>query len=339
MAHGDPARSGRALAKAPAAIAVVPGTRKADGYPLVPLTRKEADGLTDAKAGERIVWIGRQCTGMMRTFTAFVEAFRPEIESMKARYSQQGRRKPIPGCPTWEEVLRRHFHVSYSRMARLLAPPKERKHRGAAKTAGPAVVDVAARRVPTIESLIEDWKAVFPVHGVYYMERYRRLKEFFERSCREMRRDVMVGVMAYNGTYFLDDGLFWDEVWEAGGTPSQVKGWPDDHDRNILTKLTDLWKAEFGRLRGAARLDAMRKFLDSLGGAWTGGILACLDDSGGALMIRTLLKCRADAKAAGDTEKAARYEADIGREMALQGAGKGKTEDRASALPKERDGQ
>jgi hypothetical protein len=301
MAQGDPARSGKALAKTPAAIAVVPGTRKADGYPLVPLTRKEADGLTDAKAGERIVWIGRQCTGMMRTFGAFVGAFRPEIESMRERYKQQGRRKPIPGCPTWEEVLRRHFHVSYSHMARLLAPPKERKPRGTAKAAGPAVVDVAARRVPTMESLIEDWKAVFPDHGVYYVERRRRLKEFFERSCSNSLRDLLVAAFAATSDWFLDDWRFWEEVREASGrTQPRCGEWSDNH-LEVWDRLQVLWKAAFGRLRGVARLAAMGRFFEGLGEEWLVGINASLPRPGDG------------GEAAGDTEAASGAETEAGR--------------------------
>jgi hypothetical protein len=177
MAHGKPARIETSLAKAPASP-VVASTRVSEGHPLVPLTRKEADALDDAKAAERIVLTGSEYRRLAGTAVAFVARHRAEILSMRARYSQQGRRKPVPGCPTWEEVVEKHFRVSYSHISRLLAPPKEKTPKPrrpgpwkegavaateALKTAqvvpaangtglaasAPAVVDTVARRVAT----------------------------------------------------------------------------------------------------------------------------------------------------------------------------------------------
>jgi len=121
---------------------------------LVLLTRKEADALSGDVAARRIVLIGEEGRRLLGNFTAFVERHRPEIESMRARYRRQGRRKPVPGCHTWEEVVRKHFQVSYFHMSRLLAALKERKRLGTGKAPKPEtpepepqVIDVQAQRV------------------------------------------------------------------------------------------------------------------------------------------------------------------------------------------------
>jgi hypothetical protein len=99
---------------------------RAETFRLAPLTRTEADALDDDAAASRIVRIGSEYRRLAGTAIAFVARHKDEILSMKARYSQQGRRKPVPGCPTWAEVVRQHFRLSYSHMARMLAPKAER---------------------------------------------------------------------------------------------------------------------------------------------------------------------------------------------------------------------
>lgn len=103
-----------------------------DAEDLVSLTRKEADALSDEKAGERLVAIGEHCTSIMagaqEKATAFLKRHLDEILSMRARYSQPGRRNPIPEFPTWKQVKDRFFwFVSDSHLRRLLAAHKAEK--------------------------------------------------------------------------------------------------------------------------------------------------------------------------------------------------------------------
>lgn len=250
MAHGDPARSGKALAKVPAAI--------------VALTRKQADALTGAKAAERIVLIGSEYRRLAGTAVAFVARHREEILSMRARYSQPGRRNPVPGCPTWEEVVKKHFRVSYSHISRLLAPPKEKGKektprpapgKGGAVAAteatgtrcavpaaigtgpaasAPAMVEVTARRVPTMESLAADWREV--ISGSNYTQEHR-MADLFAR----------VGV---------------DPRWviKAALLMVPLKGLA------AVEVMAELWRLNPDRLDEAGQLKAFSSFLQNIWG-------------------------------------------------------------------------
>jgi len=100
---------------------------------LEPLTEEEADALSDVQAGERMQAIGLHCKMLFEKARTIVLRFLPEIRSMRKRYSQPGRRNPVPGLPTWGKVKSAYFPFSDSHMRRLLAEPKPERAEGHAR--------------------------------------------------------------------------------------------------------------------------------------------------------------------------------------------------------------
>jgi hypothetical protein len=262
MAHEDPARSGKALAKVPDAI--------------VALTRKEADALTDAKAAERIVLIGSEYKRLAGTAVEFVAKHREEILSMRARYSQPGRRNPVPGCPTWEEVVEKHFRVSYSHISRLLAPPKERKPspsvpRGegpevateapmspeqtgpSGPTAAnpavpvPAVVDTVAHKVATV------------VAGDY-----QAMADLWLQFLRPLPSSKRLGVLVR--FFLLLPASYRSAVMWSITSPrvTKNKGIDAIAPEQSIEAIMELWKNELSPLDEAGRLKAFRSFLKDI---------------------------------------------------------------------------
>jgi hypothetical protein len=54
-----------------------------------------------------------------------IDENRPYLLEAHSRFSQQGRRTPIPGFPSWSEWVRINLHVHIRTAQRWLAPPKE----------------------------------------------------------------------------------------------------------------------------------------------------------------------------------------------------------------------
>jgi hypothetical protein len=94
---------------------------------LRPLTEEEADGMTVAQLGDRaaLIFSHYKCTLMSER--DFILRFRVELDVLRRKTTQQGRRLPIPGCPTWGEVKKTYFKLSGRRIDALLADPKPSK--------------------------------------------------------------------------------------------------------------------------------------------------------------------------------------------------------------------
>ena len=94
---------------------------------LVPLTEEEADAMTVAQLGDRaaLIFSHYKCTLMSER--DFILKFRAELNVLRRKTTQQGRRLPIPGCPTWGEVKKAYFRLSGRQIDVLLANPKPRK--------------------------------------------------------------------------------------------------------------------------------------------------------------------------------------------------------------------
>jgi hypothetical protein len=94
---------------------------------LKPLTEEEADGMTVAQLGDRaaLIFSHYKCTLMSER--DFILKFRVELNVLRRKTTQQGRRLPIPGCPTWGEVKKTYFKLSGRQIDALLADPKPDK--------------------------------------------------------------------------------------------------------------------------------------------------------------------------------------------------------------------
>lgn len=91
---------------------------------LKPLTEEEADGMTVAQLGDRaaLIFSHYKCTLMSER--DFIMRFRVELNVLRRKTTQKGRRLPIPGCPTWGEVKKTYFRLSGRQIDALLADPK-----------------------------------------------------------------------------------------------------------------------------------------------------------------------------------------------------------------------
>ena len=94
---------------------------------LRPLTEEEADAMTVAQLGDRaaLIFSHYKCTLMSER--DFILRFRAELNVLRRKTTQQGRRLPIPGCPTWGEVKKTYFKLSGRQIDTLLADPKPDK--------------------------------------------------------------------------------------------------------------------------------------------------------------------------------------------------------------------
>jgi hypothetical protein len=94
---------------------------------LKPLTEEEANGMTVAQLGDRaaLIFSHYKCTLMSER--DFILKFRVELNVLRRKTTQQGRRLPIPGCPTWGEVKKTYFKLSGRQIDALLADPKPDK--------------------------------------------------------------------------------------------------------------------------------------------------------------------------------------------------------------------
>ncbi len=91
---------------------------------LKPLTEEEADGMTVAQLGDRAALIFSHYKFTLMSERDFILKFRVELNVLRRKTTQQGRRLPIPGCPTWGEVKNTYFKLSSRQINALLADPK-----------------------------------------------------------------------------------------------------------------------------------------------------------------------------------------------------------------------
>lgn len=94
---------------------------------LEPLTEEEADAMTVEQLGVRAALIFSHYKCTLISERDFILKFRVELNALRRRTSQQGRRLPIPGCLTWGEVKKTYFKLSGRQIDALLASPKPKK--------------------------------------------------------------------------------------------------------------------------------------------------------------------------------------------------------------------
>jgi hypothetical protein len=94
---------------------------------LKPLTEEEADAMTVAQLGDRAALIFSHFKFALMSERDFILRFRVELNVLRRKTTQQGRRLPIPGCPTWGEVKKTYFKLSGRQIDALLADPKPDK--------------------------------------------------------------------------------------------------------------------------------------------------------------------------------------------------------------------
>jgi hypothetical protein len=94
---------------------------------LKPLTEEEAEAMTVAQLGDRAALIFSHYKCALMSERDFILRFRVELNVLRRRTTQQGRRLPIPGCPTWGEVKKTYFKLSGRQIDALLADPKPDK--------------------------------------------------------------------------------------------------------------------------------------------------------------------------------------------------------------------
>ena len=87
----------------------------------------EAQATDDKKLGEHVVALGEEFVKRAGSAVKFVMLHRSAIQELRKRYSKQGRRKPVPGSPSWGEFCTNVFHVSQQYMNSILAAPYPKK--------------------------------------------------------------------------------------------------------------------------------------------------------------------------------------------------------------------
>jgi hypothetical protein len=104
---------------------LVAAARRAEA--LVPLTEAEAEAMTAEELAKRADLIFSHCKLAVMSERDFILKFRVELNVLRRKTSGQGRRLPIPGCPTWGEVKKKYFTLSSRQVNNLLADPGKPK--------------------------------------------------------------------------------------------------------------------------------------------------------------------------------------------------------------------
>jgi hypothetical protein len=104
---------------------LVAAARRAEA--LVPLTEAEAEAMTAEELAKRADLIFSHCKLALMSERDFILKFRVELNVLRRKTSGQGRRLPIPGCPTWGEVKKKYFRLSSRQVNNLLADPGKPK--------------------------------------------------------------------------------------------------------------------------------------------------------------------------------------------------------------------
>ena len=99
----------------------------------------EAQALDDIKLGEHVLALGNEFVKRAGSAVKFVMLHRSAIQERRKRYSQQGRRNPVPGSPSWGEFCTNVFHVSQQYMNSILASAYPKKLVAKKKTKKPSI--------------------------------------------------------------------------------------------------------------------------------------------------------------------------------------------------------
>jgi hypothetical protein len=94
---------------------------------LVPWTDEEIGKASLAELGERVRLVCSHFKLALISEHDFVMRFKKEFQALRENSRDQGRRLPIPACPTWTEVKKAYFKLSSRQVDRLLADPDKPK--------------------------------------------------------------------------------------------------------------------------------------------------------------------------------------------------------------------
>jgi hypothetical protein len=117
---------------------------------LVPWTDEQIEKATFAELGERARLVCSHFKFALISEHDFVMRFRKEFQALREKSRDQGRRLPIPGCPTWTQVKKTYFRLSSRQIDRLLEDPdkpKAKRKRKPQPTA-PGSADVTVSNEP-----------------------------------------------------------------------------------------------------------------------------------------------------------------------------------------------
>ena len=112
----------------------VPSGKDVPFQDITVMSFSEAKALDDITLGAHVFALGSEFVKRAGSAIKFVQIHRSAIQELRKRYSKQGRRSPVPGCPSWGEFVTSVFKVSQQYMNSLLVSPYP-KQLGAKKPA------------------------------------------------------------------------------------------------------------------------------------------------------------------------------------------------------------
>jgi hypothetical protein len=129
----------------------VPSGKDVPFQDITVMSFSEAKALDDITLGAHVFTLGSEFVKRAGSAIKFVQIHRSAIQELRKRYSTQGRRSPVPGCPSWGEFVTSVFKVSQQYMNSLLVSPYP-KQLGAKKPAArkPTIVTVTAEKVDEV---------------------------------------------------------------------------------------------------------------------------------------------------------------------------------------------
>ncbi len=141
------AKKDDALLKIPSEV---PSGKDVPFVDITVMSFSEAQATDDIKLGEHVVALGEEFVKRAGSAIKFVQIHRSAIQELRKRYSKQGRRKPVPGSPSWCEFCTNVFHVSQQYMNSILASPYPKKLAAKKKPAKKdAAVSTSITNIPT----------------------------------------------------------------------------------------------------------------------------------------------------------------------------------------------
>ncbi len=126
------AKKSDALLKIPSEV---PSGKDVPFQDITVMSFAEAKALDTVKLEEHGLALGGEFVKRAGSAVKFVMLHRSALCELRKRYSQQGRRNPVPGSPSWGEFCTNVFHVSQQYMNSILASAYPKKLVAKKKTA------------------------------------------------------------------------------------------------------------------------------------------------------------------------------------------------------------
>ena len=141
------AKNSDALLKIPSEV---PSGKDVPFQDITVMSFAEAKALDTVKLEEHGLALGGEFVKRAGSAVKFVMLHRSALCELRKRYSQQGRRNPVPGSPSWGEFCTNVFHVSQQYMNSILASAYPKKLVAKKKTAKKdAAVSTSITDIPT----------------------------------------------------------------------------------------------------------------------------------------------------------------------------------------------